>query len=150
MQSIGKKGFTLIEVMIIVAIIATLVAIAVPSYQGYITKARNQDALLDLRTLDHDIAFYATMTGNLPDDLSQIDTDILNDKWGNPYRYLKVEGAKIGKLRKDRNLVPVNSDYDLYSMGKDGKSASPFTAKTSQDDLVRANNGEFYGLVKDY
>jgi len=150
MQSIGKKGFTLIEVMIIVAIIATLVAIAVPSYQGYITKARNQDALLDLRTLDHDIAFYATMTGNLPDDLSQIDTDILNDKWGNPYRYLKVEGAKIGKLRKDRNLVPVNSDYDLYSIGKDGKTAAPFTAKASQDDVVRANDGEFVGLVADY
>ncbi len=47
-------------------------------------------------------------------------------------------------------MVPVNTDYDLYSMGKDGKSTSPFTAKASQDDIVRANNGGFLGLVSDY
>ena len=46
-------------------------------------------------------------------------------------------------------MVPVNSDFDLYSMGKDGASASPFTAKSSQDDIVRAFNGGYYGKVAD-
>ena len=47
-------------------------------------------------------------------------------------------------------MVPVNSDYDLYSMGKDKKSAAPFTAKASRDDVVRANNGGYVGLAINY
>ena len=76
----------------------------------------------------------------------------------NPYEYLKIEGIEkndkekksVGKMRKDRNMVPVNSDFDLYSKGKDGKSSTPFTAKTSRDDIVRANNGRYVGPVSDY
>jgi len=47
-------------------------------------------------------------------------------------------------------MVPVNTDFDLYSMGKDGKSRAPFTAKASHDDIVRANDGKFIGLVSEY
>ena len=51
---------------------------------------------------------------------------------------------------KDKSLHPLNSDYDLYSMGKDGASTGPLTAKASRDDVVRANDGRFIGLAKDY
>ena len=53
-------------------------------------------------------------------------------------------------MRTDKSLVPVNSDFDLYSMGKDGISKAPFTAKESRDDIVRARNGNFYGPVSGY
>ncbi len=56
----------------------------------------------------------------------------------------------IGRARKDHNLVPINGDYDLYSVGADGKSAPALTAEVSQDDLVRANNGAFVGFARDY
>ena len=50
----------------------------------------------------------------------------LLDPWGNLYQYLNLSDPTIkdikGKARKDRNLVPINSDYDLYSTGKDGKA----------------------------
>jgi general secretion pathway protein G len=46
--------------------------------------------------------------------------------------------------------VPINSDFDLYSMGEDGKSSPPLTAKSSRDDIVRANNGAYYGYGRDY
>ncbi|MEJ2180091.1 MAG: hypothetical protein P8Y28_06530 [Gammaproteobacteria bacterium] len=55
-----------------------------------------------------------------------------------------------GSVRKDKNLTPVNSDYDLYSAGKDGLTRLPFTAQQSQDDIVRCNNGSFIGLALDY
>jgi general secretion pathway protein G len=55
-----------------------------------------------------------------------------------------------GKVRKDRNLHPLNRDFDLYSMGKDRKSVSPLTGGPSRDDVVRASNGSFVGLGKDY
>lgn len=75
----------------------------------------------------------------------------LRDPWGNPYRYTNIANTKSkGKLRKDKSLVPLNTDYDLYSMGADGASQPPLTAKASRDDIVRANNGDFVGLATDY
>ena len=53
-------------------------------------------------------------------------------------------------MRKNRFMVPINSDYDLYSMGKDGQSVSPLTAKASRDDIIRANDGQFIGLASNY
>ena len=55
-----------------------------------------------------------------------------------------------GKLRKDKNLVPINSDYDFYSMGSDGKSFPPLTANDSRDDIVRGRNGAYFGPASEY
>jgi general secretion pathway protein G len=60
------------------------------------------------------------------------------------------DGGVEGKMRKDRFLVPLNSDYDLYSMGKDGDSRPPLTAQMSRDDIVRASDGAFVGLASDF
>lgn len=43
------KGFTLIEIMIVIAIVGILASIAVPMYDGYITKSRRVDAQIGLR-----------------------------------------------------------------------------------------------------
>lgn len=58
--------------------------------------------------------------------------------------------GSAGKPRKDRFLHPINSDYDLYSMGKDGESVEPLTAKKSHDDVIRANDGSFVGLAVEF
>jgi len=60
-----------------------------------------------------------------------------------------VEDEK-SKPRKDHFLVPVNSDFDLYSMGADGKSQAPFTAAASFDDIVRIDDGRYVGLVSEF
>ena len=52
--------------------------------------------------------------------------------------------------RKDRFLVPINSDYDLYSVGRDGESVAPLTAAKSHDDIVRAANGAYVGLAENF
>lgn len=53
----------------------------------------------------------------------------------------------VGGARKDRFLVPINSDFDIYSMGRDGQTIAPLTAKKSHDDIIRASDGGFYGLA---
>ncbi|MCS6288292.1 MAG: prepilin-type N-terminal cleavage/methylation domain-containing protein [Nitrospira sp.] len=58
--------------------------------------------------------------------------------------------GSAGRPRKDRFLHPINSDYDLYSMGKDGESVEPLTAKKSHDDVIRANDGSFVGLAVEF
>jgi general secretion pathway protein G len=44
----------------------------------------------------------------------------------------------------------LNDDYDLYSMGQDGVSVSPITAKPSQDDILRASDGSYLGLASQF
>jgi general secretion pathway protein G len=82
---------------------------------------------------------------------AQASPENLIDPWGNPCQYLEFCSSKPGGgARKDKFLVPINSDYDLYSMGRDGASVAPLTAKPSRDDIVRANDGAFIGLASDY
>ena len=42
-------------------------------------------------------------------------------------------------------MVPINTYFDLYSMGPDGQSVSPLTAKVSRDDIIYAHDGEYIG-----
>ena len=59
-------------------------------------------------------------------------------------------GGGGGGARKDKFLVPLNSLYDLYSMGKDGESVPPLTAAQSWYDVIMANDGGFVGLAKNF
>lgn len=148
------SGFTLIEILIICALISTLSLIVIPSALGITERTKNMQAMADLRKMDTDIAQYIMDYNVPPDSLAEVGYDTLRDPWGNPYQYLKIfestEPGVNGKRRKDHSLVPVNSDFDLYSMGADGDSAGPLSAKKSRDDIVRANNGAFIGLGEDY
>jgi general secretion pathway protein G len=56
----------------------------------------------------------------------------------------------IALARKDRFLVPINSDYDLYSMGPDGESKATLNAPVSRDDIIRAADGAFYGRAEKF
>ncbi len=153
MDTQGKKaGFSLVELLVAITVLAALSAIAVPRFQSYRNESRNAKAIGDLHVLDSQINSFKMSNEVWPSSLSQVPQGNMLDPWGHPYRYLQIEGngeAK-GQMRKDKNLVPINSDFDLYSMGADGKTASPLTAASSHDDLVRANDGHYYGLASNY
>jgi general secretion pathway protein G len=53
-------------------------------------------------------------------------------------------------MRRDKNVNPINSDFDLYSKGADKNSKMQLDNKVSLDDVVRANDGDFYGLASKY
>ena len=63
---------------------------------------------------------------------------------------LKALVKKEKIIRRDRGLFPLNSDYDLYSLGADRATNPMVNARVSLDDVIRANNGRFFGLAGDY
>ena len=145
------SGFTIVELLIVVAIVATLAGIAIPRYNDYRERVKVTQAVVDLRALSLLISNYQLDARNYPASLAAVGNAGKLDPWGRPYVYLNLQGGKsAGLARKNKNLVPINSDYDLYSLGKDGSSSGPLTAKTSRDDVIRANDGGFMGLARDY
>jgi general secretion pathway protein G len=145
------KGVTLLELMLALAALGILVAIAVPSYSRYMSRANVSAAVADITNIRLAIERYTLNSGTPLTDLAVIGKDRVLDPWGRPYVYLSFAGLTgKGKMRKDKNLVPINSEYDLYSVGPDGDSVPPLTAQPSRDDIVMANDGKFIGLASDY
>lgn len=137
--------------MLALAVMSVLAMLASSAYSSYMEKARVTQAQTDLTAIEARLALYAATKNELPTSLAQVGESTLLDPWGHPYRYLDFTGVQgKGAMRKDRNLVPINSDYDLYSTGQDGATTPPLTAPVSQDDVIRANNGGFVGLATDY
>jgi general secretion pathway protein G len=147
------RGFTLIEMMIVIVIVAILAAIALPVFSSWREKAQVAVAISGIRMIEQTIGLYVSDKNDYPTSLADVGLGTLKDPWGKPYQYFKIYGLgkkATGKARKDRFMVPLNTDYDLYSMGPDGVSATPLTAKASQDDIIRANDGRYVGKASGF
>ena len=139
-------GFTLIELLLAMMITGTLAGLAMPKLHQVIEKARVAKAIGDLKALSTDISGMEP----LPNSLEDAGRGGFLDPWGNLYQYKNLEGVGPGGARKDKFLVPLNTDFDLYSMGPDGDSKPPLTAKASKDDIIRANDGGCVGPASSF
>lgn len=146
----GERGFTIVELMIAAMIVGVLMAVAVPAYLRYVERARVAQATQDIGAISVILTQYRLDNDSLPGSLAEIKQE-RNDPWGRPYQYYNLLTAKgNGQARKDKKLSPLNSDFDLYSMGKDGASQGPLNAKVSRDDIVRARDGKYIGPAEDF
>jgi general secretion pathway protein G len=146
------RGFTLVELVVAVAILGVLAALTLSEYLAYIERVRVARAVIELKDISAQIDPIAFEGGALPNALADIGIVGRNDPWGRPYVYLKIRGNPIAafRSRQDQFLVPINTDYDLYSRGKDGRTQVRLTHPFSLDDVVRGNDGAFLGLAAKY
>ena len=145
------RGYTLVELMLTLVIIALLASIGVVSYQAYRDRVDVAKAGSDIAVIAASVTEFRNEWGRLPTSLDEVGKTTMVDPWGHGYQYVDhTDDSSRGSWRKDKNIVPINSDFDLYSMGKDGSSVPPLTAKPSRDDIIRANDGAFIGLAATY
>lgn len=123
----GEAGFTLIEMMVVIAIIGILAALIVPRIMGRPDEARITAAKLDIGTINQALKLYRLDIGRYPTTEQGLNAlvarpsiepipqnwkmggylDALpNDPWGNPYQYANP-GTK--------------TEIDVYSYGADKK-----------------------------
>jgi len=266
MKNHNSWGFTLIEFMIVVAILGILAGIGLPAYRNHLEKAQIVTAVAEMKMITTQIEAYRATNFGLPADLSDVGYEGFEDPWGNPYIYVNLEaggGASLGpsfasvkkgmkvsvlekrhpmswsatranglyaakgafqkrvvksfretlikepfkrtakgsivttggdggnkrllktyspayhknimlvgsplmegglilakvnggggggpvQARVNGNNNPLNSDFDLYSMGRDGKTHKEINQTKSLDDIIRAKEGNFIGPVSKY
>ena len=144
-------AFTFIELIIIITIIGILSGIAAPIYADYKYRTQVVTAQAIIREIEAGINIYKYRYGTYPLTLSDAMIATPLDPWGNPYYYLSsTDPTWQANQRLDRHMRPLNSDFDLYSNGADGCSAPALTHPLSRDDVIRAANGGFVGLGKDF
>ena len=166
----SQKGVTLIELMISITILAILMSFALYYFGGpgidckdrnpvrapsvgrpcpmcsYVQQAKIASAIGSIGAVYMTIERYRLAHNDqLP---GEGDIDIGDDPWGNPYVFFSFENVNgNGPKRKFKSAVPVNSQYDLYSMGPDGKTATPMVSTPGGDDIVIAADGQYIGIA---
>ena len=142
-------GFTLIEVMLTVAIVGVMAALATTNYGIYIERVRVAKAIVEMRGIGLHLDTTLNQGGTLPASLAAMGL-AKRDPWGRFYVYRRISTTPLLLVRKDQFNVPLNSDFDLYSVGRDGAWRPRITDPESLDDVVRGANGSFYGLARNY
>jgi type II secretion system protein G len=105
-----QRGFTLVELMVVVAIIGILSAIAIPLYTGVQARARIAKAQADIRSMARAVTIYGALAGSTPTALAQLTATVSNGQglvagpfigvvpappsgWSTPYAFTTAAGG---------------------------------------------------------
>ena len=136
----GESGFTLVELLVVLAILGLLVAVATPQVLKYLGKAKNDTAQIEMKSLSTALDLFMIDVGRYPTQDEGLQVLISNasnlnawhgpylkanavplDPWGRPYQY-RIPGQR--------------GEYDLFTTG--AETADGYAINQSAS---RAGNG---------
>lgn len=121
----AQRGFTLIELMVVIIILAILAAVVIPRVINRTEDARQAAARTDISTLDNQLEAYKLDTGEYPSadqGLQALISNVGNNpKWNGPYLKNGLPNDPWGHPYIYRVPSEHGLDYDLFSAGPDGQ-----------------------------
>jgi general secretion pathway protein G len=136
------KGFTLIEIMVVIFIIATMAAVVAPQIFSQQDSAKIKKAAIDIQALEGSLELYRLQTNSIPTTEQGLDA-LVNAPTIDPIPRSYPEGGIIKRLPEDPwgnayvLLYPGEVDqYDIYSFGPDG-------IEGSEDDIATWNLNDY-------
>lgn len=129
-----RKGFSLMEIMIAVTIMAVLAVGAVRFFGGQLDKSKRTSTVTTLQVTDGAIEQYHLDTGKYPESLADLSRKPYDDNvarsWGGPYfkqaqknpDYIPVDGWK-SEVQYRLNDPGTSPRYEVYSFGPNGEDA---------------------------
>jgi len=127
-QPMNNRGFTLIEIMVVIAILALLAALVAPKIMGRSDDAKIADAKVQIKNMETALKLYKLDNGVYPSTEQGLAALVEKPTTGQIPKNYKAEGyLESKKVPKDpwgndfAYLSPgEHGDYDLYSLGADG------------------------------
>jgi general secretion pathway protein G len=139
----SRRGFTLLEILLVVGLLALLASFAIPAFMGQGEKAKVDIAKAAIGpngSISQAIDLFKFNTGQFPEELKDLVTkpsdDQIADKWTGPY--LKDASGLIDPWTRDfqynRDGTHNEGGVDLWSMGPDGIDGNDDDVKNWKDD----------------
>jgi len=116
------SGFTLIELIVVIALVAVLAAVIAPNLLGKATEANRKSATIQLEKIANAVELYRLETGRYPEELSDLVRQPTGvERWNGPYV------RKLSQLQDPWGTDLVlrrpgeNGPFDIISYGADGR-----------------------------
>lgn len=135
MKNRTKRGFTIVELVIVIAVIAVLSAVLIPTFSGIISKANDSKAIQNARNAYTEYLIDVAQNPGIPNDFIYVaDTD----------RYVAIKDGSVGEVYKTRDeaLVAIvgdqKDDYKLVATSTGSKLLAIYLRATI-DNFLKVN-----------
>lgn len=124
----SREGFTLIEILIAIALVVIMGAIAVPGFLSYLERGRKKATAATIKVIKSNIDLFYSDVGQYPETLKDLikkpQSEELAARWDGPYLGGKdVSPDGWGNKLQYRVTPEGEHPFDLYSYGSKGKTA---------------------------
>ncbi|MDB5408911.1 MAG: type secretion system protein GspG [Rhodospirillales bacterium] len=125
----GDAGFTLVELLVVLAILGMLVAVATPQVLKYLGRAKVDTAQIEIKSLTTGVDLFLIDVGRYPTQQEGLSVLVANPgglaSWNGPY--LKANSVPLDPWgRPYQYRIPgQHGDYDVFTLGPDGTGAPP-------------------------
>jgi general secretion pathway protein G len=117
-----RSGFTLIELIVVIALVAVLAAVVAPNLLGKASDANRKSATVQIEKISNAVELYRLETGQYPESLDDLVTRPAGlERWNGPY---VRKQSRLQDPWGNRLVIEVpgrNGSFDIISYGGDGR-----------------------------